>query len=181
MILKTYSFRGTPILYDESKRFVELEKLVCTYSKHKSKGHSRATNKMTIPAHSQTDYAFEHQSHADCALENQTRDDACEVTTEDSEPSKQSMDCRSMAPPPPKIFIRRKREGAVNGKPTAGAHQPKPDLNWICQARRNAFEEICAFDLLSDRDANNCDDDSRWAQIWNAFTAENNIRNIHTK
>ena len=123
---------------------------------------------MTIPAHSHADNAFERQAHADCGLEYQSRDNASESTSVDS--SEQDM---AMAPPP-KNFIRRKREErAVCGKITAGAQQSKPAFNWISQARRNAFEEVCAFDLLPVRNVNN-NADSLWAQIWNEVTAEDN-------
>ena len=90
-------------------------------------------------------------SHADNAFENQSRDNASEATTVDSEPSsKQNIHCRSMplTPPPPTNFTRRKQGVPVCIKSTAGAHQSNPDFTFIAQARRNAFEEICAFDLL---------------------------------
>ena len=61
------------------------------------------------------------------------------------------------------------------GKPTAEAQQSAPALTWISQARRSAFEEICAFDLLPAETVKNCDENSRWALVWNAVTAENNI------
>ena len=131
---------------------------------------------MTIPTHSYTYYAFETQQHADCILEYKSCDNASEATKGDSEASKQNI----VTPPPPKIFIRRQREGAVYGKLTAGAQQSKQDLNWISQARRNAFEEKCA--PANDVNCiNNCDDDSRWAQIWNAVASEENILNIKSK
>ena len=126
---------------------------------------------MTIPAH----------SHADSAFENQSRDNASEATGDSRPSSKQDMDggSTSLAPPPPKIFTRRKRElcreGPVRSKPTAEAQQSAPALTWISQARRSAFEEICAFDLLPAETVKNCDDDSRWTQVWNAVTAENSI------
>ena len=99
------------------------------------------SNEMTITPHSHADYAFENQS----------RDNASEATAVDREPSsKQNIHCQSMllTPPPPKNFTRRKRGGPVCVKSTAGAHQSNPDFIFISQARRNAFEEICAFDLL---------------------------------
>ena len=97
-------------------------------------------NEMTITAHSHADYAFENQSH----------DDASATTGDSDLSSKQNMPGTSMplTPPAPKMFTRRKRGGAVRAKPTAGAYQSKPDFTFISQARRNAFEEICAFDLL---------------------------------